>query len=68
MDWVYYESKYWELREDAERKWDAWVGNPKQTELYDEYMTANRKFMCFCTDVLNELMDKNTDVLARLKG
>ena len=68
MDWVYYESKYWELREDAERKWDAWVGNPHGKDLYENYIIARNQFQCFCTEVLEELMEENFDVLARLKG
>ena len=68
MNWVYYESKYWELREDEERKWDAWVGNPSNQKLYDEYMSAKEYYYLFCVEILSELMEENSDVLARLKG
>ena len=66
MDWVYIEAKYNTLREDYDRMWDKWVGAPND-ENYEGYIIAKQKYMIFCTEVLEELMEENSDVLKRLK-
>ena len=61
------EQRYWELREKCERAFDKYCG-----ERTDENLRAYRKvfslYQDFCMDVLEMLMDENSDVLARLEG
>ena len=48
--------------------WDKWVDTPSSDELYQEMTVAKAKYEIFCTDVLEQLMEKNKDVLERLKN
>lgn len=60
------EEKYYELREQMNRAWDAYQGSYSLGH-YDEYERALHRFEEFCTDVLEKLMDENADVLKNLK-
>lgn len=62
------EKKYWELRENMERKWDKWVGTPSNDKLFQEYKVAELQFNSYCVDVLTELMEEHSDILKNLKG
>lgn len=60
------EEKYWELREAVDRAWDEVCKNPTIENL-QAYNIICRKFDVFCVQVLEKLMDENSDVLTRLK-
>ena len=60
------EEKYWELRERVDRTLDAFVAN-RTEENRVAHLTAMDEYAAFCVDVLEKLMDENSDVLARLK-
>ena len=68
MDWIYIESKYRQLKQEYDSAWDKWVDTPSSDELYQEMTVAKAKYEIFCTDVLEQLMEKNKDVLERLKN
>ena len=68
MDWIYIESKYRQLKQEYDSAWDRWVNTPSSDELYREMTVAKSKYEIFCTDVLEQLMEKNKDVLERLKN
>lgn len=68
MDWVYIESKYKQLKQEYDSAWDKWVDTPSSDKLYREMTVAKAKYEIFCTDVLEQLMEKNKDVLERLKN
>ena len=68
MDWIYIESKYRQLKQEYDSAWDKWVDTPSSDELYREMTVAKAKYEIFCTDVLEQLMEKNKDVLERLKN
>lgn len=60
------EEKYWELREAVDRAWDEYNKNPNiSTNL--GYDIALNEYTDFCVEVLEKLMEENSDVLARLK-
>ena len=60
------EEKYWELRERVDRTLDAFVAN-RTEENRVAHLMAMDEYEAFCVDVLEKLMDENSDVLARLK-
>ena len=60
------EERYWELREQVERSFDKWMGNRTLANA-EQHEKDIIEFMEFCTDVLNQLMEENSDVLKRLK-
>lgn len=60
------EEKYWELREAMERAHDQLCANYTQSNKI-KYIDARMKFQSFCTEILERLMDENSDVLANLK-
>ena len=68
MNWVYIESKYKQLKQEYDSAWDKWVDTPSSDELYQEMTVAKANYEIFCTDVLEQLMEKNKDVLERLKN
>ena len=68
MDCIYIESKYKQLKQEYDSAWDKWVDTPSSDELYQEMTVAKAKYEIFCTDVLEQLMEKNKDVLERLKN
>lgn len=60
------EEKYWELREAADRAWDEYNRNPNVTTNIN-YDIAVNEFRDFCEEVLEKLMEENSDVLKHLK-
>lgn len=60
------EDKYWELREAVDRAWDNYMREP-DAYFKLEYDTAYQKYTKFCSEVLEKLMEENSDVLKRLK-
>ena len=60
------EEKYWELREAMERAHDQLCANYTQSNKI-KYIDARMKFQSFCTEILEKLMDENSDVLVNLK-
>ena len=60
------EKRYWELREECERAFDKYVGDPRESNLL-AYKETLSTYQDFCMDVLERLMDENADVLKRLK-
>lgn len=60
------ENKYWELRENMERAHDQLCANYTQSNKI-KYMDARMKFQSFCTEILEKLMDENSNVLVNLK-
>ena len=61
------EKKYWELREAVDRTFDRWCATVNRDD-YEAYIIAKQKFEGYCVDVLTQLMEENSDVLARLKA
>ena len=60
------EEKYWELREAVDRAWDEYNKNPNfYTNL--SYDIALKELRDFCEEILENLMEKHSDILARLK-
>lgn len=61
-----YEERYYELREEIDRAWDVYCVNPcYANEVKHSY--AVNDFNAFCAEVLENLMEENSDVLACLK-
>lgn len=61
------EEKYWELREAVDRTLDAFCGNSSE-ENRVAHVQAINEYEAFCVEVLEKLMEENSDVLARLKA
>ena len=61
------EEKYWELREAKDRAFDKWFVTREETD-YVAFVIASQEFELFCVNVLTQLMEENSDVLARLKA
>ena len=61
-----YEERYYELREAVDRAWDEYNRKPSFNTNFD-YDRAVNEFRDFCEEVLEKLMEENSDVLARLK-
>ena len=61
-----YEEKYWELREAVERAYDKCYAH-YTAENHIIYISAKQIFENFCVEILEKLMEENSDVLARLK-
>lgn len=61
-----YEEKYYELHEAMDRAFDTFCGE-ETPENWEKYQSAERRFAGYCIDVLEKLMEENSDVLARLK-
>ena len=68
MDWTYIESKYKQFKQEYDSAWNKWVANPFSEDLYQELVSAKSRYEIFCTDVVEELMERNKDVLERLKN
>lgn len=60
------EEKYWGLRETMDRAHDKLCANYTQSNKL-RYMDARMKFQTFCTEILEKLIDENSDILERLK-
>lgn len=67
MDWVYIERKYQELKKDYDYTWENWVSCPTD-ELYEIMNVAKSRYLIFCVDILEQLMEDNQDILQRLKN
>ena len=61
------EEKYWELREKWEKAEDKYFYYPTPTN-HIAYLSAKQIFENFCVEILEKLMDENSDVLANLKN
>lgn len=59
------EEKYWELREAVDKAWDEYNRNPNVTTNIN-YDIAVNEFRDFCEEVLEKLMEENSDVLKHL--
>lgn len=66
MDWEYIQIKYHNLKQEWDDAWGFWVRFPTD-ENYNKLAIAKSRFSIFCMDVLEQLMEKNADVLERLK-
>lgn len=62
-----YEERYYELREAVDRAWDEYNREPNITTNIN-YDVAVNEFRDFCEEVLEKLMEENSDVLERLKN
>lgn len=60
------EQKFWNLREKVDRAWDEYNRTPNITT-NNQYDIALNEYRDFCTEVLEKLMDENSDILIRLK-
>lgn len=60
------EERYYELREAVDRALDEYNREPNFIT-NDEYDRAVNEFRDFCEEVLEKLIEENSDVLARLK-
>ena len=60
------EERYYELREAVDRAWDEYNREPNITTNIN-YDVAVNEFCDFCEEVLEKLMEENSDILARLK-
>lgn len=61
-----YEERYYELREAMDRTYDIYCVDPCYfNEVKHSHALDN--FYAFCTQVLEKLMEENSDILARLK-
>jgi hypothetical protein len=60
------EEKYWELREAVERAHDRCYAH-NTAENHIAYISAKQIFENFCVEVLEKLMEENSDVLKCLK-
>lgn len=61
-----YEEKYWELREAVERAYDKCCAHNTATN-HIAYISAKQIFENFCVEILEKLINENSNVLARLK-
>ena len=61
------EEKYWELREAEDRAFDRYVATVSDEDRA-KWIEAKEKFHLFCVELLEKLMEENSDVLMRLKN
>ena len=54
------EERYWELREAMDRAEDRHDHNA--------YIEAKEEYICFCTSILEEIMEEHSNVLKKLKN
>lgn len=62
-----YEERYFELLEKVDRAEDRLAQNPFSVRARDSYQWAMDEFSELCMEILEKLMEENSDVLARLK-
>lgn len=62
-----YEERYFELLEKVDRAKDRIAQNPFSVRARDNYQWAMDDFSELCVEILEKLMEENSDVLARLK-
>lgn len=67
MDWEYIQIKYHNFKQEWDKAWETWINHPTD-ENYIELSVAKSRYSIFCMDVLEQLMEKNQDVLQRLKN
>ena len=67
MDWKNIQIEYYNLKQEWDDAWDRWISDPTDDEKYNELGIAKSRFSIFCMDVMEQLMEKNADVLERLK-
>ena len=61
-----YEKRYYELREAMDRAYDTFC-RENTPENWEKFQVEERHFAGYCIDVLDKLMEENSDVLTRLK-
>lgn len=61
------EERYWELRKECERAFDRWIADRQESSLQN-YKNALSIYQDFCMDILECLMDENSEVLKTLKN
>lgn len=62
-----YEERYFELLEKVDRAKDRYAQMPYSVRARDSYQWAMDDFSELCVEILEKLMEENSDVLARLK-
>lgn len=62
-----YEEKYFELLERVDRAKDRYTLMPFNVRARDNFKWAYDEFSNLCVEILEKLMEENSDVLARLK-
>ena len=62
-----YEEKFYELRENIDRTYDACCYHNSKSNI-EKYREAFEEYQNFCVVVLEKLMEEHSDVLARLKN
>lgn len=67
MDWKNIQIEYQNFKQEWDDAWDKWLSDPADDEKYNELSIAKSRFSIFCMDVMEQLMEKNADVLERLK-
>jgi hypothetical protein len=67
MDWEYIQIKHRNLKWEWDASWETWVSDPTDDN-YNAMSIAKSRYSIFCMDVLEQLMEKNQDVLQRLKN
>lgn len=68
MDWTSIEFKYKQFKQEYDSAWIKWVCNPSSEDLYQELAFAKSKYEILCTEVVEQLMEGNKDILERLKN
>ena len=62
-----YEEKYFELLEKVDRAKDKMAQMPYSVRARDAFEWVYNEFSELCVEILEKLMEENSDVLARLK-
>jgi hypothetical protein len=62
-----YEERYFELLEKVGRAKDRIAQNPFSARAHENYQWVMDEFSELCVEILEKLMEENSDVLARLK-
>ena len=62
-----YEERYFELLEAVDRAKDRYARNPFSVRARDNYEWAFSEFSELCVEILEKIMEENSDVLVRLK-
>lgn len=66
MNWTTIENQYWQLKAQYDTAWKKF-NNEGTDETYVALSIAKSQFSIYCCDILEQLMEKNADVLKRLK-
>lgn len=62
------QERYWELRRERNRTAKAFLANPDPNgDEYAEYRKARAEFADLCMEILEQLVEENSDILERLK-